>query len=228
LESLDDLGSRLSCLPIDAIEDKHRMSGTELWLARHGQTDWNREGRYQGSIDLPLNEAGLVQAHDLAAQVDGVRLQAIYTSDLQRARATAQVIAGRWSVPLHAEPRLREVRLGAWEGLIVAEIQARYGRAWEERQIAPLHTRPPQGESIYDLAARVWPAVDAIAARHAPGPVLIVSHGLALATLVCRACGIPLDCAFQMIPANCTLTVLDWQPAAGLLAALAPAAVAAE
>ncbi len=198
------------------------MQWTELWLVRHGQTDWNLQGRYQGNVDLPLNATGEAQARALAAEMDGARLQAIYTSDLQRAHTTAQILAEGSHAPLFVEPQLREVRLGAWEGLVVAEIQRRYGDAWQERQTAPLHARPPQGESIYDVAARVWPAVDAIAARHTPGPVLIVSHGLALATLVCRAYNIPLERAFQTIPDNCTLTVLEWQPASGLLAALAP------
>jgi 2,3-bisphosphoglycerate-dependent phosphoglycerate mutase len=199
------------------------MSVTELWLARHGQTNWNLEGRYQGHSDEPLNENGLAQAVALAESVEGHRVQAIYSSDLQRAFTTAQAVGDRFGIEVHADPRLREVSLGRWEGMLFHDIRTQDVEHFTARQENPLYARPPGGgESVYDLAARVWPAVDELAARHAPGPVLIVSHGLVLATLLCRARGIPLTEAFQNIPPNAVLTIIEWATSSEDLSALAP------
>lgn len=198
------------------------MSTTELWLARHGQTNWNVEGRYQGHSDEPLNGNGLAQAVALAESVEGQRVQAIYSSDLRRALATAQAVGDRFGLPVHADARLREVSLGHWEGMLFQDIRTQDAELWAARNENPLYARPPGGESIYDLAARVWPAVDAIAARYAPGPVLIVSHGLVLATLFCRAHGIPLTEVFENIPTNAQLTIIQWAASTEDLSALAP------
>jgi broad specificity phosphatase PhoE len=104
--------------------------------------------------------------------------------------------------------------------MLPVDIRAQYADLWARRQNDPLHARPPEGESVYDLAARVWPAIDEIAARHAPGPVLIASHGLALATLICRIEGRPLSDVFQKIPLNAVLTVIEWSNSADDLAAI--------
>ncbi len=197
---------------------------TELWLVRHGQTDWNLQGRYQGNTDLPLNAAGLAQALALAELIEGERIQAIYSSDLQRAYRTAQAVADRWQLPIHTEPRLREVRLGEWEGLLFSEIQQRYASNWAEREVNPLFARPVGGESVYDLAQRAWPAVDEIAAANQPGPVLLVAHGLVLATLLCAATNTPLSQTYQNVPENAAVTIVHWPThSARLLAELAPA-----
>lgn len=197
---------------------------TEIWLVRHGQTDWNLQGRYQGNTDLPLNATGLAQALEMAEIVEGERLLAIYSSDLQRALITAQAVATRWNLPIYRDARLREVRLGEWEGLLFSEIQDRYASNWAEREANPLYARPIGGESVYDLAARAWPVVDEIAARHSPGPVLIVAHGLVLATLLCAATHTPLNQTYTMIPENAAVTIVRWPThSARLLAMLAPA-----
>jgi alpha-ribazole phosphatase len=182
----------------------------ELWLVRHGQTDWNLQGRYQGHTDLPLNAQGLRQADDLAARLRGAEFTAIYSSDLQRAYATAQAIAGDRRQPVTVDPRLREANLGVWEGMVVADIMHEYPDAWAWRQRDPVHARPPGGESLLELAARVAAAVDDLAERHAGGPLLVVAHGLALATLVCRAHGHDLGRAYDLIPENAHPLVIDW------------------
>lgn len=199
------------------------MSVTELWLARHGQTNWNIEGRYQGHSDEPLNETGLAQAVALAEIVEGARVRALYSSDLRRAHATARAVGEKFGIPVQTDPRLREVSLGRWEGMLFSDIRTQDAEHWAAREADPLYAQPPEGESIYDLAARTWPAVDEIAARHTPGPVLIVSHGLALATLICRANGLSLAQAFQNIPQNAALTIIQWSSSEGELDALAPA-----
>ena len=95
---------------------------TTLLLVRHGETDWNRDGRWQGQSDTPLNELGRRQARELAEQLDGVDV--VYSSDLARARETAEILAERAGVEVRLDPRLRERGFGAWEGLTLAEIES--------------------------------------------------------------------------------------------------------
>lgn len=183
---------------------------TELWLVRHGQTDWNLERRYQGHSDTPLNATGLEQARLAAEALAGRTYTAIYSSDLSRARVTAEIIAQRLGMKVQADPRLREVNLGVWEGLVVTDIQTQYPVEWEERQNNRLHSRPPGGESVYDVAMRIWPTVDELAARHPDGALILVSHGLALATILCRSQGLPLETARELIPDNAQPQCVFW------------------
>jgi broad specificity phosphatase PhoE len=186
---------------------------TELWLVRHGQTDWNLERRYQGHSDTPLNVVGLEQARLAAEALAGRSYTAIYSSDLARARVTAEIIGRRLDMVVRIDPRLREVNLGAWEGMVVADIQAQYPAEWEARQTDRLYGHPPGGESVYDVAARIWPAVDDLVARHLDGAVILVSHGLALATLLCRAQSLPLETARDLIPDNAQPRCVIWDAA---------------
>jgi alpha-ribazole phosphatase len=185
---------------------------TRLVLVRHGQTDWNVEGRYQGQADPPLNEVGRAQVRALAERLAGRAIEAIYGSDLQRARETAHIIAQTLRLPLRIDPRLREVKLGEWEGRLVQEIRAGYPEAWEARRRDPVHARPPGGETAAEVAARVRAAADDIARQHPVGPVLVVSHGLALATLVVSARGPGLDRVYDYVPDNGQLEEIAWPP----------------
>jgi broad specificity phosphatase PhoE len=185
---------------------------TRLILVRHGQTDWNLAGRFQGQADPPLNAVGRQQAEALAESLAAGSVAAIYSSDLQRAFDTADIVARRLGLTVQVDPRLREVNQGLWEGMLLADILTRYPDEWAARERDPLRARPPGpgGESIVDVAARTWPAADDIARAHAAGPVLIVSHGLSLATLLCRALDRPLVEARQHIPENAVPILIDW------------------
>lgn len=187
---------------------------TELWLVRHGQTDWNLQRRYQGQTDPPLNATGLQQAELAGEALVGRHYAAIYSSDLQRARVTAEIIGRRLGMEVLVDSRLREVNFGKWEGMLVADIQTRYPVEWEARQQDRLHARPPGGESVQDVAARLWPAVDELAARHPHDTLILVSHGLALATILCRAQGLPLVCARDLIPDNAQPHCIVWDASA--------------
>lgn len=183
---------------------------TELWLVRHGATDWNLQGRYQGQIDVPLNPTGLEQAQALAQKLAGKKFAAIYCSHLERARQTAQALADRLNLAVKIDPRLQEVSLGDWEGELFDDIAQNYPEHIAERRSNPVHSRPPGGESVAEVAARMAQAADDIARAHPEGPVIIVSHGLALATLICLARQIPLNQAFKLIPENAAPEVIEW------------------
>lgn len=140
-----------------------------LLLARHGETDWNRERRVQGNTDIPLNAAGIEQACALAASLGPEPLVAVYASDLARARATAEPVARLHRLEVVLDPDLREKHFGTWEGLTDTEIRRRFPNvvagSWGD------------GETREELAGRAIAAVERIRARHDAGSVLVVSHG---------------------------------------------------
>jgi len=184
---------------------------SHLCLIRHGQTDWNLEGRYQGQSDVPLNEKGLAQAEQLKENLNGHTFAAIYSSDLIRARQTAEPVASLFGLHVQIEPRLREINQGQWEGVLVEDIKARYAEIWSQRTIDPANVRPPGGETVREVATRVYAALNDIARDHPNGNVLIVSHGLSIATAICRVKNIPVGQAYTVIPDNVQPVWVDWQ-----------------
>jgi 2,3-bisphosphoglycerate-dependent phosphoglycerate mutase len=148
---------------------------TTILLARHGETSWNRDGRFQGHADPGLSEEGRRQASALADELAGIRLDAVYSSDLRRAVETATIVAGRLGLTVETDRDLREVDVGEWSGLTWVEIEERfpdgvrrhheYGHGWEH------------GESYEQMAERVLAALHRIADRHDGGRVLVITHG---------------------------------------------------
>jgi broad specificity phosphatase PhoE len=135
-----------------------------LLLARHGETDWNRDQRWQGHSGPRLNEQGRRQARVLAAQLNDI--DAIYSSDTIRARETAEIVGASLDLSVETDPRLREVNFGEWEGLTRQEINERYAGAfgrWEAFEQA----EPNGGESDATMAERVLNALTEIAREHA-------------------------------------------------------------
>ncbi len=175
---------------------------TTLILIRHGETDWNFEGRYTGQSDIPLNARGLRQAEALNSKLCGKKIEAIYSSDLLRASQTALRLKAGGNTPLHLDPRLREIDQGEWEGLHLDEIRARYRQAWERRKNAPLEVAPPGGETVGEVRQRVLEAVREIIERHSRETVAIVSHGLVLAIIQVEAHGRAIERVWEHIPSN--------------------------
>ena len=148
---------------------------TTIFLARHGESDWNVEKRFQGHKDRPLTERGREQAHALADLVASEEIDAVYTSPLSRARETAEIVAVRAGLEPVALAELREVDTGSWSGLSRADVEGRFpegyirwrsgGSGWED------------GETYEEMAERVIGALRTIAEGHPDGRVLIISHG---------------------------------------------------
>jgi len=141
----------------------------QLLLARHGETDWNRNGRVQGHTDIPLNATGIAQAQALAERLAGEPLVAVFASDLERARVTAAAVAARHGLPVSIDPDLREKNFGTWEGLTGIEIQERF----------PDATRGAwgDGESTGEVTERVITALERVRREHPDALVLVVAHG---------------------------------------------------
>ena len=134
---------------------------TTILLARHGETDWNRELRFQGHADQRLNETGRRQAGELAARLAPEPIVAIYASDLRRASETAEIVARELELPLQLDARLREIDVGSWQGRTRQELD---GAAWD-------------GESYDRHRLRVVESLHDIARSHPGDRVLVVAHG---------------------------------------------------
>ena len=171
------------------------MTPTRLLVARHGETDWNRVGRWQGHADPPLNETGRRQAAGLADRLAGNGIVAVYSSDLARARETARAVAHRLGLGVVEDPALREIDVGSWSGLTRAQVAERFPEGyarWLGGEIGH------DGETREQLTERVLRAARAIAGRHTGETVLVVTHGGVIRALRRHALGDPGDAV-----ANC-------------------------
>lgn len=193
---------------------------TTLYLMRHGETDWNRERRWQAQLDLPLNQTGRDQAVTLAGLVARLPLAAVYSSDLDRAMETARVITAAFprAIPLHPEPRFREFDAGILAGHTLDELRVLYPDWWAEDARDPVHTRCPGGETFVELQARVVAAVKDIAARHPDESVGIVGHGGSIRAIVFEVLGLTADRMDSFALDNCALSVVRWSASPRLLA----------
>lgn len=162
---------------------------TRLTLVRHGETDWNAEGRLQGHRQITLNQRGAAQAEALAVRLGDVGFSAIYSSDLLRALQTARVIARRKGCEVRPDRRLREWDLGVLVGLCRDEEEREQPRAARIRREHLVDEPIPGGESLRQRFERVTGAVSEIAARHRGESVLVVSHGGPLGDCYRRAVG---------------------------------------
>jgi phosphoserine phosphatase len=146
-----------------------------ILIARHGESDWNREKRWQGFADRPLTERGREQARALAERLAHVELDAVYSSDLRRARETAAVVADRQGLQVKVVPELREVDVGSWSGLTRAEAEERFPEGF--RRWRSGFPGWEDGETYEAMTGRVLAAVHGIAREHDGERVLLVSHG---------------------------------------------------
>ncbi len=179
---------------------------TEILFVRHGETDWNVERRVQGHTDRPLTANGEAQARALAAELRDERLDAVYASDLVRARETARAVAAEHGLEVEELPELREKHFGTWEGLLDTEIRERF----------PDASTGPWGDSetSEEVSERILAALHEIARRHPEGRVLVVSHGgplrAVLRHLEARADGHVPNCHVLRVSAqNGSLRALD-------------------
>ncbi len=165
---------------------------TRIFALRHGQTAWNAEQRIQGQLDIALDETGVRQAAQLAQALAREGLRAIYSSDLLRARATAEPLAAASGLRVQTDTALRERAFGRFEGETFAEIERRWpdeAARWRRRE---LDFGPGGGEDLVSFSARSLSALTRLADRHAGEAIAIVAHGGVLDCLYRAATGIDL------------------------------------
>lgn len=169
------------------------MEETRLCLIRHGETAWNAERRIQGQLDPPLNSLGIAQARAVANALRGEAFAALYSSDLQRARHTAELIGHVLHLPVQLQPELRERHYGRFQTLTYDEARSRYPADYARFEARDIDFAPLEGESLRTFAQRVVGWAEAIASSHAGRQVLLVAHGGVLDILYRRATGKKLD-----------------------------------
>lgn len=165
----------------------------KIYLARHGETDWNVRRLMQGTTDTELNENGIAQAARLGEAMVGSGISHVYTSYLKRASRTAQIVADRLGVPCEVREGLHETGLGEWEGRVWAHIcedTPEITSRW--LKVDRRHTRPPKGETYQEVLDRVIPAVVRIV-REATADVMIVSHNGTIKAFLAELNGTPLE-----------------------------------
>lgn len=188
---------------------------TTILLIRHGETAWNAERRLQGHLDIPLNPEGERQARLLAAALAREPLDVLVSSDLMRARQTAQAVASLRGMPLHTEPGLRERCYGGFEGLLYSEIEERYPRefaAWQARDVdAALPPGANCAETFRHFYQRATGAILALGAAHPGKTIALVAHGGVLECAYRLARGLPLETPrdFKVFNASVNRFVLE-------------------
>ncbi|MBI4523782.1 MAG: histidine phosphatase family protein [Deltaproteobacteria bacterium] len=159
----------------------------QILLVRHGATDWNLQGRCQGSTDMALNEVGLQQAVEMAASLRSEVITALYSSNLTRALQTAELIGRARNLPVVIEERFRELNHGALEGLTFSEIHEQYPEFIRKWKAEPAELLIPGGERLVDVDKRAWDGMDQITGRHgADETVLVVTHNFPILAILCR------------------------------------------
>jgi broad specificity phosphatase PhoE len=161
---------------------------TTIYLARHGESDWNVERRWQGHADRPLTDRGRGQAQNLAARLAGVDLDAVYSSDLRRAWETADAVASAKGLDVIRLPELREVDVGSWSGLTRDECEARFPEAFARWRAGG--SGWDDGESYEEMGERIVEAIGRLAAEHQGGAILVVSHGGPIRAVHAHALGV--------------------------------------
>ena len=166
---------------------------TTFLLVRHGETDLNREGRFRGRIDVPLNATGIVQAEDCARRISAEwRVHAVYASPLARAVATADPIARAAGVGVVRDPAFIDLAYGEWQGLTLEDVRQRWPElayAWET---TPERTSPPGGEALLDAQTRAMDGLRRLASSHGQATVVVVSHDVIIRLLLVGVLHAPL------------------------------------
>jgi broad specificity phosphatase PhoE len=212
------LDAPLSLAPADPLGEQ--TAGPVLWLVRHGESTWNALGLAQGQSDQPrLTSRGIRQAADAARQLRGCPIGAVHASDLQRAVATAALLAAGLGLDFSRDPRLRERGLGVLEGTRSVAVPAGLSGVAGSRVIDP-DARPPDGESLRDLYWRVAGFADDLLAASSPEPgggsreIAVVAHGGTLRVLTAYLHGVPVErMTWEPIGNGCILRLQTHQPA---------------
>ena len=195
-----------------------------LILVRHGESEWNRSGRYQGQADAPLSDLGLRQADALANRLQHEHIDAIYTSPLQRARKTAEAIARfHPDVPFTEDTGLYEIHHGEWQGLLANEVREKYPELLEEWRVYPTRCQMPGGESFSNILKRTINVRERVHRKHGEGTVLLSTHDVVVKILIADALGMHMDRINRIWVTNASISVIEYTDELPFLVSLSEA-----
>jgi len=183
---------------------------TKVIFIRHGQTEWNVTGRYQGQSDVQLSEEGRQQAVKLAENFPVERVDAIYASDLQRAMVTAETIAKQFGLSVQAEPAFRELSFGDWEGLTYQQIVDKWEDAMANFLQHPDILEIPGGESFPAVQKRAVKRLNELIEKHDGQTIVVVAHGAVLRTLLAAALHMPLQYLWSIRQFNTAVNIVRY------------------
>jgi len=186
------------------------MQRTRIYLVRHGQVEGHEEKRYNGQINVALTQLGREQSDRVCVCLADISLSAVYSSDLDRSRYCAELIATAHHLPACTHKSLRELNIGDWEGRTWAELQEAYPDDWQERHRDLVNFQVPGGESLQDAADRIRPTLAKIVADHPNGDVAVVAHGGANRIILLDAIGAPLEQAFSIDQDYGCVNIVDY------------------
>ena len=179
-----------------------------LILVRHGQTEWNAGGRYQGQSNVALSDTGRKQARFLAERFPVKQLDAIYTSDLDRAKETAECVGEKLGVSVRPEKAFRELSFGDWEGLTYQEISSRWPKEAEKLFTAPDELVIPHGETFQELQKRALDKIQLLYKNHIDQTVAVFAHGAINKTILAGLMHIPLHYLWSLRQDNTAVNIL--------------------
>lgn len=186
------------------------MTANTIIFVRHGETLWNKEGRYQGQQDSPLSQVGLIQAEQVGEFLRKRSVQAVYSSDLKRAWLTATHIAKHHRLSPVMDPRLREMSFGIWEGKTRERVRQEYPELWDERGRDTLRTRIPGGELPSEVVERFGNFLEDEVAEALGQTIVVVSHGGALRLTIASLLHIPLEKSYCLHQSNAGISELRY------------------
>jgi len=186
------------------------MSETHIYLVRHGETDWNKNLRFQGQTDILLNETGIQQAIKVREFLKNKKLNYIFSSDLSRAIQTAEIIADNHNLKLIKYQGLREMNFGEWEGMTYTEIKENYPELVNKWFEDPSSVNPPGGESLQDFQDRVSDDFNEIINKHRDKKLLAVAHGGVIRTWLASVLKMPLAHYWKLEVDNTGISLLKY------------------
>ncbi len=183
----------------------------KVYLLRHGETEWNALRKWQGSTDIELNDVGIKQAERAALSFENCKVKALYSSNLVRAKKTAEVIndiAFNGELVLHIEEDLAEIKLGHWEGLTYDEVSEKHSDDFKRWSLNHTEVIGYGVENFYDLQQRAFNIFNKICTENSDD-ILIVSHGAWIRALICKLLHIPLESKMHFEIENTSITTIE-------------------
>lgn len=187
------------------------MALTRFILVRHGETTWNREGRYQGQIDTPLSAFGIEQGRKVAEALKDIPIDICYASPLSRSYDTAAMCAEYHNLTVNTDDRLLEINHGEWEGLLAKDVDEKYPELLHKWRTTVSDVQMPGGENIEEVRARSMEAFREYAERHAGQTVLVAAHDAVNKAVLCDILEIGLSHFWQIKQDNTCINVFEYQ-----------------